>query len=56
VSGADIVPSSSLRSVDLELVTGSDFEGVRATPLPATATTVTITPPTTTPPPAAPPC
>jgi LCP family protein required for cell wall assembly len=56
VSGADIVGSSSLRSVDLELVTGSDFEGVRATPLPATATTVTITPPTTTPPPAAPPC
>jgi hypothetical protein len=56
VNGAEIEPYSSLRSVDLELVTGTDFAGVRATPLPASATTVPAVTPTTTPPPAAPQC
>ncbi|MCU1375613.1 MAG: transcriptional attenuator, LytR family, partial [Actinomycetia bacterium] len=57
VSGAELQESASLGGVDVELVTGADFQGVLTTPrapAPADATSTTL--PASTPSPAAPEC
>jgi polyisoprenyl-teichoic acid--peptidoglycan teichoic acid transferase len=56
VSGADLVPYPDLQGVDVVLVTGTDFEGILATPSAPPEGAVTTAPPPSTPPPAAPQC
>lgn len=55
-AGAAIQEYPGLEGVDVVLVTGTDFEGVLATPRPAAPANATTTPPPSTPPPAAPEC
>lgn len=55
-SGADLVPSPDLQSVDVVLVTGTDFDGILNTPKPLPPEGTTVSPPPNTPRSAAPEC